>query len=286
MQSIHRLDHLRNVVAQWRVAEETIALVPTMGALHEGHLTLVRAAREKADRVAVSIFVNPTQFGPNEDLDAYPRTLEADSRLLDAEGVDALWAPDAATMYPDGFSTSIAVDGVSGDFCGRSRPGHFAGVATVVCKLFNQVQPDLALFGEKDWQQLAVIRTMARDLDLARPAVDAILGVPTVREADGLALSSRNRYLDAEQRAQAAALPAAMREAIDAIESGAPVDETLRALEAALLGSGFSKVDYAALADALSLEQIDAPGKAPARLLVAAHIGGTRLIDNMAVRAR
>ncbi|MEL7730051.1 pantoate--beta-alanine ligase [Citromicrobium bathyomarinum] len=285
MQSIHRLDHLRSCVAQWRGSGESIALVPTMGALHEGHLTLVRAARDKADRVVVSIFVNPTQFGPNEDLDAYPRTLEADSRLLEAEGVDALWAPDAATMYPDGFATSIAVDGVSEDFCGSSRPGHFAGVATVVCKLFNQVKPDLALFGEKDWQQLAVIRTMARDLDLTHPAVGAILGVPTVREADGLALSSRNRYLDDRQRAQAAALPAAMRDAIARIESGTPVDRALEALETALREGGFSKVDYAALADAASLRRIDAVDNAPARLLVAAHIGGTRLIDNMAVGA-
>ena len=285
MQSIHRLDHRRSCVAQWRGSGESIALVPTMGALHEGHLTLVRAARDKADRVVVSIFVNPTQFGPNEDLDAYPRTLEADSRLLEAEGVDALWAPDAATMYPDGFATSIAVDGVSEDFCGSSRPGHFAGVATVVCKLFNQVKPDLALFGEKDWQQLAVIRTMARDLDLTLPGVDAILGVPTVREADGLALSSRNRYLDDRQRAQAAALPAAMRDAIARIESGTPVDRALEALETALREGGFSKVDYAALADAASLRRIDAVDNAPARLLVAAHIGGTRLIDNMAVGA-
>ena len=283
MQSIHRLDHLRNCIGTWRDGGESVALVPTMGALHEGHLTLVRAAREKAQRVVVSIFVNPTQFGPNEDLDAYPRTLEADSRLLVAEGVDALWAPDAGEMYPDGFATSIAVDGVSADFCGASRPGHFAGVATVVCKLFNQVQPDVALFGEKDWQQLAVIRRMAGDLDLTLPHADAILGVPTVRESDGLALSSRNRYLSEAQRAQAAILPKAMRTAIAAIEGGAPVAEALQSLERALLEGGFSKVDYAALADAASLQRIDTLSDRPARLLVAAHIGGTRLIDNMAV---
>ncbi|WP_029139869.1 pantoate--beta-alanine ligase [Citromicrobium sp. JLT1363] len=286
MQSIHRLDLLRTSIEAWRDGGETIALVPTMGALHEGHLTLVREARTKADRVVVSIFVNPTQFGPNEDLDAYPRTMEADAQLLEAEGVDALWAPDAGTMYPDGFSTSIAVDGVSADFCGASRPGHFAGVATVVCKLFNQVQPDIALFGEKDWQQLAVIRRMARDLDLTLPDADSIHGVPTVREADGLALSSRNRYLDETARRQAAALPAAMREAIGKIEGGTPVADALAELEATLLEGGFTRVDYAALADAASLQRIDALPDRPARLLVAAHIQGTRLIDNMPVGPR
>lgn len=286
MQSLHRLDHLRKCIDGWRAEDERIAFVPTMGALHEGHLTLVRAARDKADRVVVSIFVNPTQFGPNEDLDAYPRTMDADRELLAAEGVDALWAPNAATMYPDGFATSIAVDGISTDFCGASRPGHFAGVATVVCKLFNQVRPDVALFGEKDWQQLAVIRRMARDLDLALPHADAVIGVQTVREADGLALSSRNRYLDKEARAQAAALPAAMRNAIDRIEAGEPVSEALQGLEVRLLDVGFAKVDYAALVDAASLERIDALSDRPARLLVAARIQDTRLIDNMAVESR
>tara|TARA_B100001179_G_scaffold21171_2_gene13099 strand:- start:40 stop:915 length:876 start_codon:yes stop_codon:yes gene_type:complete len=284
MRTIHRLDALRAEVSGLRANGERIALVPTMGALHEGHLTLVRAARKAADRVVVSIFVNPKQFGPNEDLDAYPRTLEADSDLLREEGVDLLWAPAADQMYPDGFATSIGVDGVSADFCGASRPGHFAGVATVVCKLFNQVQPDVALFGEKDWQQLAVIRRMARDLDLTLPHVDAIQGVPTVREDDGLALSSRNRYLDADNRAKAAVLPAAMREAIAKIESGERASDALAQLEQTLLSGGFSKVDYAALADAGTLQRIDAPGDRPARLLVAAHIQNTRLIDNMPVQ--
>ena len=286
MQSLHRLDLLRTTTDSWRSASEKIAFVPTMGALHEGHLTLVREARKNAQRVVVSIFVNPTQFGPNEDLDAYPHTLEADSDLLRAEGVDALWVPDAATMYPDGFGTSIRVEGVSADFCGASRPGHFEGVATVVCKLFNQVRPDFAFFGEKDWQQLAVIRRMARDLDLTQPIVDAIIGVPTVREHDGLALSSRNRYLDETARAQAAALPAAMRDTIAEIEGGGSVAGALAALEAALIGGGFEKVDYAALADAASLQRIDELGDRPARLLVAAHIAGTRLIDNMAIERR
>ena len=285
MKSIHRLDHLREEIARFRAEQERIALVPTMGALHEGHLTLVRAARERADRVAVSIFVNPTQFGPNEDLAAYPRTLEADTELLRQEGIDLLWAPNVPEMYPEGFATSISVEGVSADFCGASRPGHFAGVATVVCKLFQQVQPDIALFGEKDWQQLAVIRRMARDLDLLLPHADAIIGVPTVREPDGLALSSRNRYLDAEHRAKAAVLPRAMRDAITSMETGGAIGDALVRLEETLRDGGFSKIDYAALADAATLQRIDTLGDRPARLLVAAHIGGTRLIDNMAVNA-
>jgi pantoate--beta-alanine ligase len=283
-------DVLRNTVAALRqegVGQSAgrIALVPTMGALHEGHLTLVRRARDVADHVVASIFVNPKQFGPSEDLDAYPRQLAEDAAMLEAEGCALLWAPTAAEMYPSGFLTNISVTGVSEGLCGAARPGHFDGVATVVCKLFNQVQPDVALFGEKDFQQLAVIRAMARDLDLVRPHVAAIIGVPTVREADGLAMSSRNRYLSAEQRAAAASLPRAMRAAIAEIESGAPVAGALAALQAQVLAAGFSSVDYAALADSTSLAPLAALGDAPARLLVAARIGGTRLIDNMAVGA-
>lgn len=285
MQTVKTLDMLRTAVGQLRGGGKRIALVPTMGALHEGHMTLVRRARDVADHVVASIFVNPKQFGANEDLDAYPRQFAADAAMLEAEGCALLWAPTVDVMYPAGFATNIAVAGVSDGLCGAARPGHFDGVATVVCKLFNQVQPDVALFGEKDFQQLAVIRAMARDLDLIRPQVDAIIGVPTVREADGLAMSSRNRYLTAEQRTAAAALPRAIKDAVSAMEGGAVVADTLTALAAKIIAAGFVSIDYAALADAKSLAPLAALGDTPARLLVAARIGGTRLIDNMAVAA-
>lgn len=283
MQTTSTLAALRERVAKLRDGGETIGLVPTMGALHEGHLTLVRRAREACDHVVASIFVNPTQFGPSEDLDAYPRQLEEDAAMLEAAGCALLWAPDVATMYPRGFTTGISVSGVSEGLCGADRPDHFDGVVTVVCKLFNQVRPDTAFFGEKDFQQLAVIRTMARDLDLTAPYANQIIGVPTVREADGLAMSSRNQYLSSEDRAAAAALPAAMKAAIATIESGGKVAEALSALEADLIAAGFAKVDYAVLADATSLAPIDTRTGGSARLLVAARIGTTRLIDNMAV---
>ena len=281
MRIIHRLDELRKARAALKRGK--VALVPTMGALHEGHLTLVREARNYAEHVAVSIFVNPRQFGASEDLDAYPRQLERDCALLEPEGVELIWAPTPDQMYPQGYATNVSVSGVSEGLCGASRPGHFDGVATVVCKLFNQVEPDVALFGEKDWQQLAVIRRMARDLDLTRPHPDAILAVPTVREADGLALSSRNAYLSPEDRTRAAVLPAAMKKAIAEISVGKPVAEALKRLNAALLIGGFASVDYAELRDAESFAVLAERPTAPARLLVAARIGGTRLIDNMAI---
>ena len=280
MQTVTQLDPLRNAVAALR-ADGPVALVPTMGALHEGHLTLVREARTRAAHVVVSIFVNPRQFGPNEDLDRYPRQLTADSALLAVEGVSLLWAPSAAVMYPPGYATNISVSGgLSDGLCGAARPGHFDGVATVVCKLFNQVSPDLALFGEKDWQQLAVIRRMAQDLDLSRPSPAAIIGIPTVREADGLARSSRNAFLSPEQRQAAATLPRAMQTAVAALRGGAGIAETLVTLIAALRAAGFSAVDYAELRDAQTLVPLEQLGTRPARLLVAARIGGTRLIDN------
>ena len=287
METATTLEMLRSTIAGLRAggggrSEGTIALVPTMGALHEGHLTLIREARSRADHVVASIFVNPRQFGANEDLDAYPRQLERDSRLLAAEGVALLWAPPPQVVYPEGYATNVSVGGVSDGLCGADRPGHFDGVATVVLKLFNQVRPDIALFGEKDWQQLAVIRRMARDLDLTFPPVSAIHGVAIVREEDGLAMSSRNAYLSPEDRRRAAALPRAMRDAAAMIGTGGDAGRALADLKDTLLAAGFQSVDYAELRDADSLSALDRDN-GNARLFVAARIGGTRLIDNMAL---
>ncbi len=253
-----------------------MALVPTMGALHDGHMALVDAARRAADRVVVSIFVNPTQFAPSEDFSRYPRKELQDSRMLAGAGADLLWLPPVEAMYPAGFATTIAVGGVSDVLDGTSRPTHFAGVATVVLKLFNQVRPDVALFGEKDWQQLAVIRRMAIDLDLA---ID-VLGVPTQRGDDGLALSSRNAYLLPEERTRAVALPRALGVAERAIARGGDAEAALAQARDSLTAAGF-EVDYVALADAETLGAPE-PGR-PLRLLAAARIGGTRLIDNIPV---
>ncbi|MBA4747498.1 MAG: pantoate--beta-alanine ligase [Sphingopyxis sp.] len=278
MQIIRELSELRMATRHLRQNGATLALVPTMGALHDGHLALVAEARRKATHVAVSIFVNPTQFGPNEDFAAYPRDEARDAALLADAGAALLWAPDVSTMYPTGHATHIEVAGLGADFCGAARPGHFDGVATVVAKLFCQVQPDIALFGEKDWQQLAIIRRMTADLDLPVQ----VYGVAIVREADGLARSSRNAYLTAGQRAAAAAFPAALQRAAHAIAAGAPVADTLAAAEAAILAGGFDSIDYVALADAATLERLG-QWRQPARLLAAARIGRTRLIDNWPV---
>ena len=280
MQTTSKLLMLRKATAQLRADGSSIALVQTMGGLHEGHLTLMRKARAKADHVVASIFVNPRQFGAGEDLDNYPRQLERDAAMLKAEGVRLLWAPDPQEMYPAGYTTNISVPELSSGLCAGSRPTHFDGVATVVCKLFNQVQPDMAFFGEKDWQQLAVIRRMAGDLDLTLPHKDAIYGVATVREADGLAMSSRNSYLSEEERAIASALPQETRSAIDSILSGESVKVALDHFAKALLERGFESVDYAELRDGESLEVLDKAAK-NARLFVAAKLGPARLIDNV-----
>lgn len=282
LQIARTLEMLRKSLTALRADGQTVALVPTMGALHEGHLTLVRRAKAQADHVVVSIFVNPRQFGAGEDLDAYPRQLERDAQLLEDEGVSLVWAPAPQEVYPVGYATNISVAGVSEGLCGADRPGHFDGVATVVCKLFNQVTPDMAFFGEKDWQQLAVIRRMARDLDLNWPHVDAIYGVPIVREKDGLAMSSRNAYLSPEQRQEAAALPRAMKAAIIKLSKDGAADRLLEDMRQDLLASGFDSVDYAELRDADSLAPL-ASDNGNARLFVAARIGGTRLIDNIEI---
>lgn len=278
MQILRDVDGLRRAVADLRAGGGTIAMVPTMGALHAGHMALVAEAQRRAAHVVASVFVNPAQFGPNEDFAAYPRREGEDARMLEAQGCAILWAPDAATMYPDGHSTRIHVGGITEPLEGAARPGHFDGVATVVAKLFAQVRPDFALFGEKDYQQLAVIRRMVRDLDL--PV--AILGVPTVRDADGLALSSRNAYLSADERLRARTLPRALGEAAAAIRGGAPVETALAEARRRLAEAGFDPVDYVAFCDARSLEPLTAPDR-PARLLAAGRLGKTRLIDNIPV---
>ena len=278
MQIVRESIALRELVAGWRGAGERVALVPTMGALHPGHAALVEAAMTRTERVITSIFVNPLQFGPNEDLERYPRQEEADLALLKLLGCDAVWLPSASDIYPDGFATTVTVAGVSERWDGETRPGHFAGVATVVAKLLIAVQPDVALFGEKDFQQLAVIRRMVSDLGL--PV--AIVGVPTVRDADGLALSSRNAYLSPDERERALALPRALDEAQKSIMSGETVSTILDRARARLEAAGFGKVDYLALVDAATLEPRDhAHGEM--RLIAAATIGATRLIDNIRV---
>jgi pantoate--beta-alanine ligase len=269
---------LRRHVAGWRAAGEQVGLVPTMGALHAGHLALVAAAQARYRRAVVSIFVNPKQFGPHEDFSSYPRPEADDLAKLTAARADLAYIPAATEMYPDGFATAISVCGPSEGLCGAHRPGHFDGVATVVAKLLIQAAPDAAFFGEKDYQQLMVVRRMARDLDLPVE----IAGVPTVREADGLALSSRNVYLSAEERLIAPNLNRIMREAAARIAHGAAPAAVLRQAVAALSESGLS-VEYLELRDAASLTPVARTPVRPARLLAAVHLGKTRLIDNIAV---
>ena len=256
----------------------SLALVPTMGALHAGHMALVAEARKRADNVAASIFVNPAQFGEGEDFGRYPRREADDAAMLEAAGCDLLWAPSVKDIYPDGFATRISVSGVSERWEGEARPGHFDGVATVVAKLLLAVRPNIALFGEKDFQQLAVIRRLVADLGISVE----IVGVPTVREPDGLALSSRNAYLGSDERARAVALPNALKAARGAIAGGETVGGALRQAKQALVDAGFLKIDYLALVDAATLEPLE-EAKGEMRLIAAAVIGTTRLIDNLAV---
>jgi pantoate--beta-alanine ligase len=256
----------------------TLALVPTMGALHAGHLALVEEAKRRAETVAATIFVNPAQFGPNEDFARYPRREQGDVVELEESGCDLLWLPGIEDIYPPGFSTNVHVSGVSDLWEGEARPGHFDGVATVVAKLLLSVRPAVALFGEKDFQQLAVIRQMVADLNIPVE----IVGVLTVREPDGLALSSRNFYLTPDERARAAALPRELVNAREAIIAGQPVTAALAQGRDALLVAGFSRIDYFALVDARTLEPLEQP-KGDMRLIAAATIGTTRLIDNIAV---
>ena len=270
---------LASRVLSWRQAGLRVALVPTMGALHQGHLALVEAGLARADRVVASIFVNPTQFGPNEDFSRYPRQEAADAALLEGAGCSLLYAPSVAEMYPSGFATRVAVAGVSDGLCGASRPGHFDGVALVVAKLLLQCRPDLALFGEKDFQQLKVIERMEADLDLAVE----IAGIPIVREADGLALSSRNRYLTPAERAVAPSLHRALKGVAAGLLAGGEAASLCRAAAAALMAAGFAGVDYVEVRDQDDLRPADLWQGRPLRVLAAARLGATRLIDNVAV---
>lgn len=273
----HDMESLQEHLASLALEGQRVALVPTMGALHEGHLALVRQAKELAEAVVVSIFVNPKQFGPGEDFSKYPRTLEADVEKLHKEGVQLVYAPDAADLYPEGFSTSISVGELGAILCGKFRPGHFDGVATVVAKLLLRIMPHVAVFGEKDYQQLCVIGRVVSDLDIAVE----IAGVETLRDADGLAMSSRNTYLSPGERATAPALYKTLQACAAHIQGGQPADKVLAQGSAELAKAGFT-LDYLELRHGDTLAEMTeyAP---PARLLVAAWLGKTRLIDNLAL---
>ena len=269
---VHTVAELRETVREWRARGESVALVPTMGALHEGHLSLVKLAKSKSDRVAVSIFVNPIQFGPREET--------ADLDKLAKAGADLVFVPDTAEMYPEGFSTHVKVSDLTDDLCGASRPNHFEGVATVVTKLLLQCAPDIAVFGEKDYQQLLVIRRLVRDLNIPIE----IVGGPIVHEADGLALSSRNVYLTEAQRKTAPLLHQTIGEVAADLARGEGADAAALAGRFKLEAAGF-RIDYVAVRDADTLKPLSGPVKPGARVLVAAYLGKTRLLDNVAVPA-
>lgn len=271
---------LRAQVKAWRALGETVAMTPTMGALHEGHLSLVRLARTRAQRVVASIFVNPTQFGPNEDFERYPRNEAGDAALLASAGCDLLYAPDVSQIYPQGYATKVSVAGVSEPLDGAARPGHFDGVATVVTKLLNQAQPDVAVFGEKDFQQLQLIRRLVCDLDIPVE----VLGAPIARDADGLALSSRNAYLTAEERAVAGMMNKVLADAAGRLRAGDSVEKVEATGRAALERHGFQRVDYFEVRGVTDLSPAGPPPyEGLVRVFAAAHLGKTRLIDNMAV---
>ena len=275
---IRTLVDLRSKVAGWKAAGESVAVVPTMGALHQGHLSLVRAAKEACDRVIVTIFINPKQFNNPEDYKNYPRTEEEDARKLIALKADVVYVPDGEQMYPNGFATTVSVEGITQGLCGAHRAGHFDGVATIVTKLFTQTQADKAFFGEKDYQQLQVVTRLARDLDLPIE----VIGCPTIREEDGLAMSSRNLLLSDRARTWAPELHRAMEEMSEGLLAGGDL-ETLRAAAVSRVErAGFTQVEYLDLRSADQLELMTTPDR-PARLLAAAWLAGVRLIDNIAV---
>lgn len=280
MQLVHTIADLRHYVAQRRGKGQRIALVPTMGALHTGHLSLVSLAQTRADIVIVTIFVNPKQFSAGEDLDKYPRTLEADCEKLKSVNADLIFAPSAAEMYPPGFATNIHVAGVSEGLCGAARPGHFDGVATVVTKLLLQALPDLAVFGEKDYQQLAVIRRLVADLNIPVE----IIGAPIMRDDHGLALSSRNAYLSVAELAIARQLNGHLFSlARDLSTHPGQAGNLLEAYKNKILSAGFDSLDYLELRDAYTLQPVEGPEGRAARLFVAGHVGLTRLIDNIPI---
>lgn len=276
---VHTVEDMRAFVRARRGAGERIGLVPTMGALHAGHISLVEEARRHAERVVATIFVNPAQFGPNEDFARYPRTMAADCQKLATVNADLVFAPAVEEMYPPGFATTVTLEGVAkADLEDHFRPTHFAGVATVVAKLLNQAQADVAVFGEKDYQQLLVIRAMARDLDMPT----RILGAPTLRDPDGLAMSSRNVYLSHEDRARAPALHRAISEAARRIAEGEVIGHVMGEAREAVVGAGFD-IDYVEARHAETLARVARRHEGPIRILTAARLGATRLIDNVAV---
>lgn len=270
---------LRDTVRGWQSQNLRIGFVPTMGALHAGHVELVRHALTQTDRVIVSIFVNPTQFAPNEDFSAYPRPFDADVEKLTAANASAVYTPSVAEMYPQGFATTVSVKGVTEGLCGASRPTHFDGVATVVSKLLLQARPDAAFFGEKDWQQLQVVKRLVADLDIG---VD-IVGVPIVRDVNGLALSSRNAYLNAEQLQIASRLNKILFASAEKIKNGADIAVALALGKDEIISAGFDRVDYLECCEAETLVPCAIKGAKPLRLLAAAFLGKARLIDNVAV---